>query len=118
MALSTDSITGNTLLYNGPLLFRGGNVCNKNAASADYELYDGQDANGTPLAFLHLASGGNYNQWIGAPGVMCDIGLFLSFGGGPLKGAFYVSELDDIELGREYISEHPEFATAAHGKGG
>lgn len=118
MPLSTDSITGNGILYSGACLFRGGNICNKNAASQDYELYDGLDANGTPLLFVHLASGGNYNQWIGAPAVMCDIGLYLVFGGGPLKGAFYVSELDDRELVREYEAEHPEAAAAHHGTRG
>lgn len=93
MAIPTDALAGNAILIGGPVLLRGFALCNKNGASQDFELYDGVDVNGTPIAFLHLASGGNANQGLDATGLLCDIGIFITIPGGPLKGAVWVTEL-------------------------
>lgn len=93
MPIELDNITGNQALITGPCLLRGWAVCNKNAASQDFVLVDGNDASGTTLAFIHLASGGISNQGLDNTGVLCDQGVFLTGTGFPLKGGVYVTPL-------------------------
>jgi len=98
LPIPTDALTTNQVLFSGPCVLHGWALCNKSASSGDFELFDGLDGTGTPLAFLHLVSVANSSIWMGGAGVYCAIGLYLTIGATPLRGAVFYTPLDDQQL--------------------
>lgn len=56
------------------------------------QLYDGQDAKGTPGPAFNFAAAGHQHQWFGAPGILMERGIFLVVSSGALTGAIYYQQ--------------------------
>lgn len=115
LPIPMDSVTANGVLFSGPCLWRGWNLTNKNAGSGDIELFDGQDINGTPIAYSHQASGGNAQVWLGDAGLYCAIGLYATLAVTPWRGAVYFTPLSDHELDEYYSGKHASQAGKGNG---
>ena len=116
--IPTTPYSADAILFGGACLLRGWSIEDGNASSADVVFYDGQDVNGTTAAYTHLATGGNSAQWFGAPSIYLEIGLFMHATNFPIRGAVYVTALDDLELAKLFAHEEKRQAGKPYGQGG
>jgi|SRR6185437_11708007 len=115
MPIPMDAVAGNGVLFSGPCLWRGWALCNKNAGSGDIELFDGQDTNGTPIAYSHQASAGNTVINFGDSGLYCAIGLYVVVAVVPWRGSIFYTPLLDHELDDCYSNDSGYKAEPARG---
>ena len=89
VAVPVPAGTADTLLVSGGCFFNGYSFLG-NGVAAVIELYDGQDATGTLLAVVSLASGATDHMGPASKAVFCRNGLFMHRVSGNSKGAAYV----------------------------
>lgn len=65
------------------------------SATASLVAYDGLDANTGIVAGASLPAGATAGDWFGWPGVLCQIGLYVTAGTGAWQGVFYVAILTE-----------------------
>lgn len=66
---------------------------NTGAASAAFELYDGNDTTGQSLTPVNLVANESIRDWFGATGVLCERGLFINVTSGTVRGTLFVKLL-------------------------
>lgn len=116
-ALPVNGVAAPTSLFSGPALLRGWNLENFSATSTDVSINDGDDASGKFVAYFHMTSAANNGIWIGGPGLIMEIGIWLGTLSQALKGAVWYTPLDDRQLDA-LLREHGHTpAVAPHGKG-
>lgn len=115
LPLSLDALTGNTVLFSGPCLWRGWAVTNKNAGSSDIELYDGLDATGTPIAYSHQAAAGNVSLALSNAGLYCVTGLYVVLAAVPWRGSVFYTPLLDHELDESYAHGDHAYVSMSRG---
>jgi hypothetical protein len=61
--------------------------------AAEFWLIDGNDANGTPIAFVTLSGGQSVRDTLGPCGVLCTMGLFVRMISGSVQLSVWVIDL-------------------------
>lgn len=85
------ALSANKLMFGGRCLFKGLHLLNGNAGSVTLSVYDGQDANGTLVATIVLATNTVWNPPIPDSGIICNIGVFLAVSAGPINGSVFIT---------------------------
>lgn len=85
---------GGESIFGGRCIFNGFAYVNAAGAGESIEFHDGQDATGPLLATLFASSGGRGVVPIPPPGILCDIGVFLTGPTGLVTGSAFIIPLD------------------------
>lgn len=85
------ALSANKLMFGGRCLLKGWHLLNGNAGSVTLSIYDGQDANGTLVATIVLATNAVWNPPLPDSGVTCNIGVFLAVSAGPINGSVFIA---------------------------
>jgi len=64
-------------------------------AGASLTIFDGSNANGSIVAPISLTSGQSTRDWLGAPGLFAQRGLFVALNSGSIQGALYIISARD-----------------------
>lgn len=62
------------------------------AAVASFQLVDGNDANGVPIATVNLAAGGTSSVMLGGHLLVCQTGLFVRVTAGSVVGSAFIAD--------------------------
>lgn len=62
------------------------------AAGALIELFDGSDVNSPSIVPIALKAGESSRDWLGAPGITLDRGLFVSVLSGTVRGSVWIGD--------------------------
>lgn len=81
------------LVESGQLILFGGSLTNAATAATTLTLYDGMDVKGGQVAILTIPASGNAPLSIPNRGVLLEIGLFATVGGGLANGTLYVAHI-------------------------
>ena len=77
LALATGATGSDSKVAQGRYGWCGYSCFASGGAACEFKVYDGNDATGTLLAHLQVASGASAMTHFGSPGILCRNGLFV-----------------------------------------
>lgn len=98
------TVAGNTFTM-GPVRLMGWSLKETTgAATAAFELYDGNDVTGQSLAPVTLQANESIRDWFGATGIICERGLFINVTSGSVRGTLFMKLLQPDAIADEQQS--------------
>lgn len=109
--VALNGLTTQQVVASGRYVLTGWCLANSGGARGTLQLYDGQDANGTPAGLMELPSNGGSIQSFPYPGIRLTIGLFVVATTATVTGSLYLTPVDDIEGERQAAADrHAQMA--------